>query len=71
MSSCLNADFVNICFNHSCKPITFMSLTYLKIDLLLTFFGKLNVFVVSNISVIDTAVSVTRVPLLNEIMCLG
>lgn len=60
---------MNICFDHSCKPITFMSYTYFR-DLLLTFVGKLNVFVVSNISVIDAIAPATRIAISNEI-CFG
>lgn len=60
---------MNICFDHSCKPITFMSYTYFK-DLQLTFVGKLNVFVVSNISVIDAIVPATSIAVSNEI-CFG
>lgn len=60
---------MNICFDHSCKPITFMSYTYFK-DLLLTFVGKWNVFVVSNISVIDAIVPATGIAVSNEI-CFG
>lgn len=69
MTSHLNADFMNICFDHSCNPIAFMSYTYFR-DLLLTFVGKLNVFVASNISVIDAIVPATRIAVSNEI-CLG
>lgn len=60
---------MNICFDHSCKPITFMSYAYFR-DLQLTFVGKLNVFVVSNVSVIDAIVLDTRLAVSNEI-CFG
>lgn len=60
---------MNICFDHSCKPITFMSYAYFR-DLQLTFVGKLNVFVVTNISVIDAIVPDTRIAVSNEI-CFG